>query len=210
MSTFRLMLVRHGQTPANVRKALDTRPPGAPLTEEGHEQARTLAESLATEPVVGLYASLATRAQQTATAVAERIGLPLTVLDSIHEVYVGDLEGQTGVAPLTEFHRIYSAWLEGGLDERIPGGETGQEVLDRFLPAIERIRDSHADGVAVLVSHGAAIRLVANELAGNVSADAANSVLLPNTGRIVLELDPAERSGWRCVEWTGIPVGQAA
>lgn len=206
MSTFRLMLVRHGQTPANVRKALDTRPPGAPLTEEGREQARTLAESLATEPIVGLYASLATRAQQTAAAVAERIGLPLTVLDTVHEVYVGDLEGETGVGPLTTFHRIYSAWLDGQLNERVPGGETGREVLDRFLPAVERIRDTHPDGVAVLVSHGAAIRLVANELAGNVSAEAANAVLLPNTGRIVLEVDPAEPSGWRCLEWTGIPI----
>lgn len=204
MSTFRLILARHGQTHSNVRKLLDTKPPGAPLTEEGHEQARTLGEQLATEPIVGVYASVATRARETAAAVAARHGMPVTVLDGVHEVDVGELEGLTGIQPLTTFHEIYSGWLLGSLSRPVPGGENGQQVLDRFLPVVGGIRDQHADGVAVLVSHGAAIRLVGLHLAGNVSAEAANSVLLPNTGQIVLEVDTAEPSGWRCLEWTGI------
>lgn len=206
MSTFRLFLVRHGQTPANVRKVLDTRPPGPPLTEEGRAQAAALAADLATEPVAAVYASAATRAQETAAAVATRHGKEVTVLAGVHEVDVGDLEGLTGVAPLTHFHEIYSDWLAGNLGRGIPGGESGQDVLDRFLPVVSRIRERHADGVAVLVSHGAAIRLAAAQLAGNVSEEAANSVLLPNTGRIVLEIDGGEPSGWRCLEWTGITV----
>lgn len=206
MSTFRLILVRHGQTEANVRKALDTRPPGPPLTEEGQAQAVAVADVLATEPVAAVYASVATRAKQTAAAVAARHGMAVTVLDGVHEVFVGDLEGMTGVAPLTTFHKIYSAWLAGELTRRLPGGESGQDVLDRFLPVVGQIRDQHPDGVAVLVSHGAAIRLAAAQLAGNVSRSEVNTVLLPNTGRIVLELDAAEPSGWRCLEWTGIAV----
>ena len=38
--TGRLVLVRHGQSHGNVDRRLDTRPPGAALTDLGHEQAR--------------------------------------------------------------------------------------------------------------------------------------------------------------------------
>ena len=43
----RLVLVRHGQSHANVERRLDTRPPGAALTDLGREQARAFAGALA-------------------------------------------------------------------------------------------------------------------------------------------------------------------
>ena len=42
----RLVLVRHGQSHGNVDRRLDTRPPGAALTDLGREQARTFAKLL--------------------------------------------------------------------------------------------------------------------------------------------------------------------
>jgi broad specificity phosphatase PhoE len=204
MSGLRLVLARHGQTPSNVRQALDSRPPGLPLTEEGRRQAAELGLALATEPVVAVYASVAVRARQTAAAVAGRHGIPVTMLDGVHEVDVGELEGATDAASHARFSAIYQAWQAGDLGQAMPGGESGDEVLARFLPAVERIRATYLDGVVVLVSHGAAVRLVAGHLASNVNGEAANSVLLPNTGRVVLELDGEQPAGWRCVEWTGI------
>ena len=41
--TGRLVLVRHGQSHGNVARRLDTKPPGAPLTDLGHEQSRAAA-----------------------------------------------------------------------------------------------------------------------------------------------------------------------
>ena len=38
--TGRIILLRHGQTYSNINRALDTRPPGAELTERGREQAQ--------------------------------------------------------------------------------------------------------------------------------------------------------------------------
>ena len=46
----RLVLVRHGQSHANVERRLDTRPPGAALTDLGRDQARTFAHDLAHPP----------------------------------------------------------------------------------------------------------------------------------------------------------------
>ncbi len=43
----RLVLVRHGQSHGNVERRLDTRPPGAALTDLGREQARAFARDLA-------------------------------------------------------------------------------------------------------------------------------------------------------------------
>ncbi|WP_435532134.1 hypothetical protein [Rhodococcus antarcticus] len=37
----RLVLARHGETASNVAQRLDSRPPGAPLTERGHGSCST-------------------------------------------------------------------------------------------------------------------------------------------------------------------------
>ncbi|MDT5071826.1 MAG: hypothetical protein QOH82_1146, partial [Mycobacterium sp.] len=83
--TGRLVLVRHGQSEGNVARRLDTRPPGAALTELGHEQARTFGR--AWEHPVGLVAhSTALRAVETAADIGEQLGLSPIELDGIHEV----------------------------------------------------------------------------------------------------------------------------
>ncbi|PRC42995.1 histidine phosphatase family protein, partial [Mycobacterium sp. ITM-2017-0098] len=61
----RLVLVRHGQTHGNVERRLDTRPPGAELTDLGRDQAKTFARGLFRPPAL-LAHSVATRAIQTA------------------------------------------------------------------------------------------------------------------------------------------------
>jgi broad specificity phosphatase PhoE len=81
------VLARHGQTTANSQNILDTRLPGHPLTEAGHQQAADLAQRLADEPVVAVYASRALRARQTAQPVAARHQRTVQILDGVHEVF---------------------------------------------------------------------------------------------------------------------------
>jgi probable phosphoglycerate mutase len=197
------MLVRHGQTESNVRKALDSRPPGPPLNLVGQQQAAELAADLANEPVVAVYASVAVRAQQTAEPVAAKHGLDVQVVPGAQEVFVGDLECNTDEASVQMFFHVFSAWAEGDLSVPMPGGETGRQARDRFERVIADIRAEHREGVVVLVSHGGILRLVAPMLAANLTPDTTKFALLPNTGRIVLDDGPA----WRCVEWTGLDLG---
>jgi broad specificity phosphatase PhoE len=201
MTTLRLVLVRHGQTESNVAFVLDSRPPGPPLTEEGRRQAERIAERLAGEPVVAVYASTAVRAQQTAQPIAAAHGLEVVVADGVHEVDVGDFEGRSDQAAIEQFIGVYRAWHAGDLVLPVPGGESGQQLLDRFLPVVERIRQEHPDGVVVLVSHGAAIRLAARTLAANVDSMFADAHFVPNGGAVVLEADGA---AWRCLSWDGV------
>lgn len=203
MPGLRLMLVRHGQTESNVRRALDSRPPGPPLNLVGQQQAAELAADLANEPIVAVYASVAVRAQQTAEPVAAKHGLEVQVVPGAQEVFVGDLECNTDDASVQEFFHVFGAWAEGDLSVPMPGGETGQQARDRFQRVVAGIRAQHREGVVVLVSHGGILRLVAPMLAENVAPDTTKFALLPNTGRIVLDDGPA----WRCVEWTGLDLG---
>src|SRR3954449_4252924 len=90
----RLLLIRHGQTPANVRGELDTAAPGPALTELGREQAAAVPEALASERIDGIYASRLVRTQQTAAPLARVRGeMHRVVLPGIHEIEAGGASG---------------------------------------------------------------------------------------------------------------------
>ncbi|MDQ4033471.1 MAG: histidine phosphatase family protein [Actinomycetota bacterium] len=201
MAALRLVLARHGQTTANAEGILDTRLPGHPLTEEGHRQAAELADRLAGEPVVAVYASRALRAQQTAKPIAAQHGLAAQVLEGVHEVAIGTLEGRQQPEDHRRLHEMYRAWHCGDLQAALPGGESGSQVLDRYLADVATIRATHSGGTAVLVSHGAASRLAIVALASNVEGSFAEPRYLPNAATVLLEADD---DGWRCLHWDGI------
>ncbi|MGW4768850.1 histidine phosphatase family protein [Nocardia sp. NPDC004278] len=199
--TGKLILVRHGETEGNVAKILDTRVPGLPLTERGAAQAKTFGSSLS-RPPKALFCSAALRARQTAGYIEAATGVPVEVLDNVHEVQVGELEGQHTEQAHGQFLRIYRAWHEGDLAERVPGGESGYDVLARFLPIIEDLRTKYltdgSDGDIMLVNHGAAMRLVSRTLSGVAPPFTTNNHL-DNTETI--QLLPRAIGGWECTRW---------
>jgi broad specificity phosphatase PhoE len=196
----RLLLVRHGETASNIERKLDTAMPGPPLTELGHKQARELSDVLVGEDISAVYASIGLRAQQTAAPTAERLGLPVQILEGVHEIQVGSLEGRNDTEAYKTYLDTVIKWAEGTLDVPFPGGgETGQQVLDRFLGAIESISQ---DGTVMVVTHGGAGRMGALALASNVPVELAEN-LLPNTGVVVLE---TEGDGWVCRTWAGVEI----
>lgn len=202
----RLVLARHGQTPANVAKLLDTLPPGPGLTELGQQQAEELAERLAAreDKIVAVHASVARRAQQTAEPVARRLGLPLQLAEGTHEVFVGELEGLGGPA-VAVFDDVYAQWHGHDLDVPMPGGgESGRDAITRFLGGARTALEGVSEGTVVMVSHGAMLRLVAGVLVEEVTGAEADSLHLPNTGLIVIESDPTTGTGWRCLTWDGL------
>jgi broad specificity phosphatase PhoE len=189
----RLILARHGRSEGNVIRALDSRPPGMPLDEVGRAQAEDLARRLAAEPVAAVYASRATRAQQTAAPIAAAHDLSVVVLDGVQEADCGELEGATDPASHERFQDVYEAWLNEEFDARLPGGESALEVRARFVAAVEAV--AGADPV-VVVSHGAAIRLGVGALLG----EGAETRYVPNAGLVVLTGTPGR---WALEHWDG-------
>ncbi len=200
----RLHLVRHGETTSNVMRRLDTALPGASLTDFGVRQGvRFALENPPSEPVV-LLSSVARRAQQTAELMASVWGVETVATEGIHEVQVGELEDRFDDDAHGVFKDIIDRWHRGELDARIPGGESLAMVYDRYLPVVDDLLRRYLIGPdqrdVYVVSHGAAIRLIAARLSG-VDQSFAASTHLRNTGSIELEYSDGT---WTCHRWGAV------
>ena len=85
----------------------------------------------------------------------------------------------------------------------MPGGESANQVLDRYLPVLDELRIRYLDDEnwtsdIVVVSHGAAIRLT-GALLGDVDSSFALEHHLANTEAVVLL--PAADGRWSCAQW---------
>jgi len=193
----RLLLIRHGQTPANVLGLLDTAHPGPGLTALGERQANAVAEALRGEEIDGVFATTLVRTQLTALPFATA-----TVIDGLHEIEAGDLEGRGDRASARTYLETAFAWGSGHLDVTMPGATDGHAFFERFDRGISVAAE--VDTAAVF-SHGAAIRVWTAARARNVLPIFAGTHELENTGVVELEGSPAD--GWTLISWAGAPVG---
>jgi broad specificity phosphatase PhoE len=147
--TAEIWLVRHGQTSWS-RDWLHTSVTDVPLTEQGVEQARALADRLADHPFVHVMTSPRSRARRT----AELAGFPAAVVDEdLAEWNYGRYEG-VSTATIRETDPGWSVWTHV-----TPGGESAHEVgarMDRVLA-----RACAADGDVLLFGHAHALRVLA-------------------------------------------------
>lgn len=198
----RLVLLRHGQSYSNVERCLDTRPPGASLTPAGIAQARDFARGFE-RPAGMLVHSVALRARQTASVIGEEWKIRPHEVEGLHEAQVGELEMRNDDEAVDAFHEVYERWHSGDLDAALPGGETGAQVLGRYLPVLSDLRMRYLDdhewtGDIVVVSHGAAIRLAVATLAG-VDGSFVVEHHIGNAESVVLA--PITDGRWSCVHW---------
>lgn len=209
----RIVLLRHGQTTSNISHALDTLVPGPGLTDLGRRQAAAVPAALVGAGLVvdAVWASTATRAQQTAAPLAGSLGLGVGVLDGLREIEAGELEMRTDEESVRRYVGNTVAWGRGELTARLPGAQDGAEVMARFDDAIEQVVAGGA-GTGVVVSHGAVIRLWTALRVGGVDIGSMAQRWMENTGAVTVDgvggpegADP-ERP-WRLVDWHGQPLG---
>ena len=130
----RLLLMRHGQTHANVSGELDTAHPGLDLTDLGRAQAAAAARALSRRDDRRVYVSSRVRTHQTAQPTADDRGLDLVQLDGLEEIQAGDFEMRNDHDAVAGYIGSVATWLEGDLAHRMPGGETGEEFLAPLRP----------------------------------------------------------------------------
>ncbi|MDX6231658.1 MAG: hypothetical protein QOH68_617 [Nocardioidaceae bacterium] len=203
----RLILVRHGQTPANVDGILESTVPGPGLTALGHDQAEALVEALADEKIDAIFVSSMIRTHLTAAPLVAARGLEPAVRDGLREIAAGDVEGKTDEASVHQYVHTLLEWCAGELDVRMPGAETGREVIDRFDQVVDEAEALGVDSV-VLVSHGAMIRAWCATRTSNVDLDFVRNHYVVNTGIVVIE--GSNESGWEVESWLGESVSEAA
>lgn len=199
----RLLLIRHGQTSSNVGHHLDTAEPGADLTDFGWRQAQAIPAALAAEPIDAIYTSTLTRTQQTAQPLARERGLVPSVLPGLREISAGDLEMRNDMEAIEAYVETVFGW-DRDLDRRVPGAQSGREVLVRFDEAVGHMAASGAR-TAVAFSHGAVIRVWAGLRTANTDLAYAASHWLANSAMVVVSGTPGD--GWRVERWSEYALG---
>lgn len=192
----RLILIRHGETASNVERLLDTAVPGAPLNATGEQQAESLVQTLAAEPIQAVHSSTIRRAVQTATPLARARELQVQQWPGLGEIAAGEEEMQP--IPTARYVHTVNRWITGDDTAHVPGGDTRHSFLTRYDDALAGIAAAGHECVAV-VSHGAAIRCWTGLRARNVTPEQATRTRLDNTTYLTFDGDP--RTGWTLTSW---------
>ncbi|HEV2451070.1 MAG TPA: histidine phosphatase family protein [Streptosporangiaceae bacterium] len=151
-AAIRLVLWRHGQTVWNVAGRFQGQS-DIELDVTGQAQAKRAARLLAALHPDAIFSSDLRRASATAASLGRLTGLDVTLDKELRERYGGRWEGLTNVEIREQYPEEYASWMP-------PEGETTAVVAQRVVNALERIAAGLAPGeLAVVVSHGAAIRL---------------------------------------------------
>lgn len=154
----RLILVRHGETEGNVGKvwhgAMD-----APLTVRGEAQVKATAQYLqqihSQTPIDYIYMSPLPRAQRTARAIADAIGIMPLIDDGLREMSIGDWEGRSFEQLRTE-NQLWERWRADPTFAP-PGGESPRSFSQRVPRPFENFLNTHPGKVVATVSHGGVI-----------------------------------------------------
>lgn len=194
----RFLVARHGEAMYVDPELLSDE--GGWLTDLGKRQAGELADRLNGERVAAVYTSRLVRAQETGAVVGDLLGLAPTPVDGVQEVSVGSLVGTPAMGP--QAREVFMAWVTGDLDRRWPGGETGSEVVARFVAAVEALADRHRGETVLVVTHGGVMTLAIPNTAVNVRPELALDAMIPNCAVAEVEVDA---DGWRLVgPWPGV------
>lgn len=160
----KLILVRHGHvegiTPPRFRGRTDL-----PLTSLGRRQAAATAARIAAEwKIDAIYASPASRAADTAAAIAEASGLAPNVLTEIADFDYGLWNGKSHDAVQHEWPGPYALWRDAPHLARPPGGETLQALALRTADALRLMLDRHDGQTVAMVAHDSVNRALLLQL----------------------------------------------
>ncbi len=148
-----LYLVRHAHsdyTPDEMRE----------LSSSGSIAAQRVADALASCGIAAIYSSPYTRAVQTVTPLAERLGLAIQIEPELRERYLS-------VGPLPDFQRsLEDTWRD--FDLAYPGAESSAAAQARVSGAIRRIAAATRGCHVAIASHGNALSLFLLTLDPNV------------------------------------------
>jgi probable phosphoglycerate mutase len=148
------VLLRHGQTIWNAEHRFQGQS-DIPLDETGEAQAERSARLLAALSPDLIVSSDLVRAMSTAAPLAALTGLTVTLDKGLRERFGGAWEGLTDTEIDERYPRERATWDP-------PGGELTMAVADRVHAALRRVADTldqNGGDLAVVVSHGAALRL---------------------------------------------------
>ncbi|PWC94745.1 histidine phosphatase family protein [Azospirillum sp. TSO5] len=185
------ILIRHGSHD-RLGSVLCGRMAGVTLSAQGRAEADLLADRLSGQRLTAVLSSPLERAVETATPIAERQSLPLTIEPALNELDLGAWSGKR----FEELHGdpAWDLWNRARSHGRpTPGdtpGESMAEAQTRIASLLDRLRRAHPGGTLALVSHGDIIK-----------AALAHAMGLPLDFYGRFEISPASRSVLIAGDW---------
>ena len=153
----RIIFTRHGESYANTQNIISNRGLIHGLTPKGRVQAASLARKLQDYPISRIYTSPLLRAIETSVIFAYSLEVDYEVNDALREFDTGSLEGRNDEDAWETMKRTFEGWMKGERRE-VPlcGGESFQDVQNRFVPFIDHLIQQHRASEAnlVCVAHG--------------------------------------------------------
>lgn len=165
-----VLLVRHGLTPST-GKVLPGRAAGLHLSDQGREQAATVAQRLLAwsgtgkVKITGVYASPMERTRETAAPIAAALGVRVQTERGLLECDFGEWTGAElkNLMKLPEWTTVQR--FPSGF--RFPGGESFPGMQARVVSAIANLCASHPGEAVVAVSHADPIKAAVSAALGS-------------------------------------------
>lgn len=148
-----LYCIRHGETTFNAEGRLQGHSQTPALSPLGRRQSEAVAGALADKSIEAVYASPLRRAMETAGVIAQAIGLEICTDPRLMEIDIGVFQDQLRSDLEKHQAEALARWLSGDPDYVIPGGESRRQLAQRGCEALEAIRRTGHQRVAV-VAHG--------------------------------------------------------
>ncbi|MFF4447820.1 bifunctional RNase H/acid phosphatase [Streptomyces sp. NPDC001502] len=157
-----LVLLRHGETALTPQKRFSGSGGSDPeLSPAGRRQAAAVAEALAARGTIQtVISSPLLRCRETAQAVADRLGLTVTVEEGLREVDFGAWEGLTFAEVQQRFPDDLQAWLDSPKAAPTGGGESFMSATRRISATRDRLLSAHAGRTVLLVTHVTPVKIL--------------------------------------------------
>jgi broad specificity phosphatase PhoE len=154
----KFLLVRHGETDHNKQGRFCGRS-DPPLNARGQKQASLAANHLAQRQIDHVFASPAVRAQQTAQAINNGWGKPITSDERLWETDYGRWEGKNISECRAADPQAWQQWLSD-TSSAPHGGETAVAVANRTRAWLDEILMRYQGQTLLVAAHGGSLQTI--------------------------------------------------
>ncbi|MFH1751528.1 MAG: histidine phosphatase family protein [archaeon] len=176
----KLIIVRHGQTKANLEGVIEGGGREGELSELGWKQVKKVALRLKDEKIDYIYSSPLKRAADTAKEIAKfHPDTPLKFVDDLREQNLGELEGKTKAELGFEKHVVVKPKT----------GEPDEKFFERAKNFILKLLEKHHGKTVLIVAHGGINNNIICFITGKDYHENRSMPVLPNTSLTIFEFD---------------------
>lgn len=148
------LLVRHGQSEANLHNQMVSHARDPELTSEGFRQANALSEEWRNHDVVEFWSSPLQRTHQTIRAFQQHYPhVEIGVDQRLHEISLGRWDGMTIDAIQSSDGERFQQWKQNPEQEPPDGGEKLSAVASRMRGFLDDIPQRRTQGMIVVATH---------------------------------------------------------